>query len=260
MKSKLKTQYETADNLNARINLHEKYSVNKQGFHEWVFEKMNLKNGMKILECGCGPGALWYKNKKEIPTNSNVTLVDKSTGMLKTAKENIGDIINTEFQFIHGDVQKLPFDNNTFDIVIANHMLYHVEDIEKAISECKRVLKPLGSFFCSTFGKNHLCELNSLTRQYILLPKQRTSDRFCLENGCYIILKAFGNVLLELHIDALKVTNAQDLIDYILSSSYAQEQLVGKLREQFETEIMKKLANEKVINIMKDAGLFIAKK
>ncbi len=59
----------------------------------------------------------------------------------------------TRVQFKEIDAQSIPFEDETFDAVIANHMLYHVPDRPKAIAEIKRVLKPGGRLIATTIGK-----------------------------------------------------------------------------------------------------------
>ena len=63
MESTLKTQYLNAGNITARINLHAEYSVNKQGWFNWIYEQSNIQTGQRILEIGCGDGRLWVDNK-----------------------------------------------------------------------------------------------------------------------------------------------------------------------------------------------------
>lgn len=253
-------QYRTPANLNARIKLHEKYSVNPQGFHEWVFLQMDIRKNMKILECGCGPGMLWRKNRMRIPKGCKIVLLDMSKGMLQEAESNIGEIEGTEFSYKQGDIQKFPFGEEVFDLVIANHMLYHVPDINNAIEETRRVLKHGGYFYASTFGHDHLKELDLLTRQYVVLDNERKSDRFTLENGLDFIAEVYQNVKTVRHEDALIITQAQDLIEYILSGSKAQEQLTGEKKQIFENKIKQFMEKTKEFRVRKDAGVFIANK
>ena len=78
-----KTQYINSSNMSARIRLHHDYSVNPQGWFPWIIEKCELKAGMKVLELGCGNGAMWVENASVIPKDISVTLTDISDGMLK---------------------------------------------------------------------------------------------------------------------------------------------------------------------------------
>ena len=60
-------QYRDSSNLEIRIRLHERYSVNQETWFSWLFRQYHLENGMKVLEVGCGNGELWKKNAAAIP-------------------------------------------------------------------------------------------------------------------------------------------------------------------------------------------------
>ncbi len=69
----LTDQYKDDTNLNARIRIHELYSTNKYGFHQWAFDHLKLPLDSKILELGCGPGQLWLKNLDRILQDWDIT-------------------------------------------------------------------------------------------------------------------------------------------------------------------------------------------
>lgn len=140
----VKQQYATETNLNIRIAIHEKYSTNKMGFGNWIFSNYEISDGMKVLELGCGTGDMWKDKEAMIASCSKLVLSDFSAGMVKVSKETVGIHDNVEYQVI--DIQDIPFGDETFDIVIANMMLYHVPDLDRAISEVRRVLKRVENF------------------------------------------------------------------------------------------------------------------
>ncbi|WP_416144337.1 hypothetical protein [Planococcus koreensis] len=79
-------QYHNASNLEARIKLHELYSLNKKDWFTWLFEQYQIDSGSKLLELGCGDGTFWAKNEQFIPNDWNVVLSDFSPGMLADAQ------------------------------------------------------------------------------------------------------------------------------------------------------------------------------
>lgn len=247
----VKKQYENSNNLNLRISIHDKYSFNKQGFGNWIFENYNILPNANILELGCGTANMWNKKDDIINKCNSIVLSDLSLGMIETAKNNIkSDKI--DFRVI--DIQNIPYEDNSFDIVIANMMLYHVPDLNKALSEVKRVLKSNGVFYCATYGENGI--MNYLSK--ILGFIDNTNKNFTLQNGNSILKKHFNKVEMLEYKDHLEVSNVNDLIDYIYSlSSMSNLNMMDK-------DKMYKILNDNmvdgIINIPKEYGMFIAKK
>src|SRR5829696_7402642 len=181
----LKTdQYKDATNLNARLTIHERFSTNSYGWFQWVFDTLiKLPVDAKILELGCGPGYLWKENAGRIPVEWNITLSDFSAGMLDAAWRNLV-VTGRAFQFKEIDAQSIPFEDETFDAVIANHMLYHVPDRPKALQEIKRVLKPGGTLIAATVGDKHMKEMMGYLQQvHVDNIWKSYAISFTLENG-----------------------------------------------------------------------------
>ena len=81
-KEEIEKQYAGSDNLQKRINIHA-YSTSKVPWFAWVLEGLELKPGMKILELGCGTGALWTSQKELLPEDLEIVLTDLSEGMIQ---------------------------------------------------------------------------------------------------------------------------------------------------------------------------------
>lgn len=146
----VKSQYEKADNLKIRISLHRKYSTNKQPFGQWIFEQYDLRENMRILEVGCGDGSMWKDADEKLPRGASLLMTDFSAGMLEEAKRNVQ---GEKVSFLQADIQHLPFENESFDAVMGNMMLYHVPVIHLGLSEVFRVLKKGGVFMLPLTGK-----------------------------------------------------------------------------------------------------------
>jgi len=257
----LKEQYRNASNLNARFQLHERFSINKYGWHRWVFDQFDIHPDAHILELGCGQGFLWVKNIGRIPENWDITLSDFSLGMLQEAQWNLHESHRC-FKITVFDAQWVPFENESFDAVIANHMLYHVPDRDKVFSEVHRVLRPNGRFYASTNGRTHLQELGELVRKFDRnAPRDdgggvRSSEKFSLENGFDQLSRWFSKVTKRRYEDALVITEAEPLIAW--AKSWAKPVFVGEKLAEFIKFLERELTSHGSIHVTKDPGIFEA--
>jgi ubiquinone/menaquinone biosynthesis C-methylase UbiE len=251
----LNEQYRNASNLNARIELHRRFSTNPYGWHRWVFDQLRLAPDARVLELGCGPGELWRENGGRIPEGWEVTLADLSPGMLAEARRSLRDLPRP-FAFAEVDAQVIPFPDARFDGVIANHMLYHVPDREKALAEIRRVLRPSGRFCAATNGRAHMAELREWLRRWVP-DTQRWSLAFSLENGQEQLERWFPHVTLRRYEDTLVITEAAPLIAYV-RSGYASSGVVGERLTEFTRFVEQELASHGAIRITKATGLFEA--
>jgi len=256
MEKSMKNQ--DASNISARINLHSLYSVNKQGWFPWIYEQLCVRDGMKVLEIGCGDGTLWKENKDKLPENIEITLSDTSEGMLRDARRNVG-IGDHRFRFRHFDCHRNPYEDQSFDLVVAGHVLFYCEDIPQVCREVKRVLKPGGRFVCSTYGSEHMKEVSELVQSFddrIVLSAEKLYERFGRENGAEILEQYFTDVYWRTYEDELVIPDPEPLISYILSCHGNQSQYILDRYKEFQTYVRKK--TEKGFRITKDAGVFIA--
>jgi SAM-dependent methyltransferase len=256
----LTNQYKDSSNLKARILIHERFSINKYSFHRWVFDHFNIPRPARLLEAGCGPGYFWTQNSDRIPEDWEITLSDFSAGMLQEAQDNLSNS-SGHFTFQRFDIQSIPFENGHFDAVIANHMLYHVPDRAKALSEIRRVLKPGGRFYAVTNGEKHMQELYQLLKKFNpTLPDPRGdlySLQFGLQNGGDQISPWFETITLYRYEDGLVITEVGPLVAYVLSTSAGKDSIGGKVAE-FTQFLEDELAAQGAIHITKETGMFEA--
>src|SRR5574341_873181 len=142
-------QYRTSVNLDVRIHVYERFSTNKYPWMWWVFDHFEFPPVCRILEVGCGLGKLWLENAHRIGLGWEIILSDFSDTMLGKTQANLVAVPG-KFQCKKFGVEDIPFDPNTFDGVIANHMLYYAASLDTALSELHRVLRPGGKLYAST--------------------------------------------------------------------------------------------------------------
>jgi ubiquinone/menaquinone biosynthesis C-methylase UbiE len=250
-------QYRDSRNLAARAYLHQQFSTSTERWPRWMFEQFSLAPGMRVLELGCGNAALWRENLDRPPHDCVITLSDFSPGMLQTAREQLGPLA-MRFDWEITDAQAIPHATGTFDVVIANHMLYHMPDRERAINEIRRVLCDGGRLYAATNGAAHMHEMDDLLRA--IAPEVRQDNavsRFTLENGAQQLARSFAAVTVTPYPDALEVPVVEPLIHYILSTAAAQlldDQRLARLRAAIDDEIMAHGS----FHITKSVGLFTA--
>ena len=249
----VKQQYANANNLNTRISIHDKYSTNKMGFGNWIVSNYRIDKGMKVLELGCGTGDMWKNKDGLINLCSQIILSDFSEGMVSTAKNNIGDFDNVEYKVI--DIQEIPYEDETFDVVIANMMLYHVPDINKGLEQVRRVLKKGGVFYCATYGEHGIIEyLSKILSVYGV--EDNINKNFTLQNGYEILNKTFSSVEKLEYVDSLAVTNMDDMVEYIYSLSNMTS--LNSVPKNVIRDILMNNTTNGILNVPKEYGMFIS--
>ena len=256
----LKTeQYRDSSNLDARIQLHRRFSTNPYGWYPWIFDTLEtLPSPARVLELGSGPGYLWKECVDRIPAGWNITLSDLSDGMVDVAWRNLV-VTGRAFKYEQIDAQSIPYPDKTFDIVIANFMLYHVPDRLKALQEIHRVLKNGGYLLAATAGQRHLAELNNWLKKASPDKFNPFNSLFTLDNGMEQLKPFFSTVEIKRYDNNLRVTEIEPLMVYVFSTIKARdipESALAGLRREFEDILSQK--GEIVITI--DAGLFLAVK
>ncbi len=256
--SMIADQYKNAKNLDARIKLHNTFSTNSTGWFNWLFSNIDFNGVYRLLEVGCGNGALW-DNREINLRNREMFLSDASSGMIDDVKKKLGN----DFNCIVCECESIPFKNNFFDALVANHVLFYLKDINVGLAEIVRVLKPNGIFYCTTYGKNHMKEINELVQEFdsnIVLSETNLFNKFGLEDGQTILEDYFSEIKMLKYPDSLHINEVEPLIEYILSCHGNQNEIIAKQLSTFKLFLENKISEKGYIEITKDAGLFICKK
>lgn len=255
-------QYADSAKLDARSHLHAAYRTAAVPWRPWLAARVPWPLRGAVLDVGCGGGDLWAETTVLVPDELHLHLTDLSAGMVAAA---VGRAIALDhFAAVTGgvvDVQDLPFADGRFDVVVANHMLYHVPDIGRGVAELARVLRPDGVAVVATNGARHMAQLDELQRQ--VFPSgdsvDATTSRFGRENGAAILGEHFGNVDWLTYDDALHCTSAADVLAYACSHPPAESATASQraaLAAAIDTALERGAGQ---IRIDKDSGVFLAR-
>jgi SAM-dependent methyltransferase len=171
-------QYASTDRLSTRISVWQA-DPERGTPQDVVLDQLRRRPPRRLLEVGCGTGALARRIVDEV--GCEVVAVDQSPAMVEAA---CGAGVAARL----GDVQQLDLDEGGFDCALAAWMLYHVPDVDRALSELRRVLEPGGRLVAVTNGRESLGEV------YDAVGATRLESSFLSENGEQQLLEHFDAV------------------------------------------------------------------
>jgi ubiquinone/menaquinone biosynthesis C-methylase UbiE len=130
--------------------LREKHQLAGDKFVRWALRLIPSWQTAKLLDAGGGWGRfVWPLVDTYHLSGQNIVLTDLSAGMLQTAGEEATQRA-VSINRVICDIQAVPFPNQHFDIVMANHVLYHLQDISHGVKELARVTKFDGHLLATT--------------------------------------------------------------------------------------------------------------
>lgn len=262
---KMEKQYRSDENLQKRINIHS-YSTAKISWMPWVYERLQIKSGMKILEVGCGNGLLWQQIMDQLPEHLDIYLTDYSEGMLAKTREMVEQYAkqneekNIHFRFAIKDANNLEIEDSGYDLIIANHMLYHVKERQSLFQKVKELLNPEGTFCCTTVGDTHMTELHQLVEKFspvIEVPFDWVSEGFRLENGEAQLKQVFSKVTMEEQENNLIVDDVDAIYNYVYSYPGNAASILNEHGDRFRAILAKKMEQDGAMFIHKSSGIFL---
>lgn len=199
----------TADNLTARMALHA-YGTNPLDWFSWLAQRLAPVGD--VLEVGAGTGALW-RRIDHAARGLRLTLTDFSPAMCRRLRAIRGVRVG------RCDAGRLPFTDASFDVLVANHMLYHLDDPASALREFARVLRTGGRVAVATNGTDHLAELNALgpTIGRPELGRGTRLNDFTAQTGPDYLARHFADVTVQRYPCDLAVPAAEPIIAYLAS-------------------------------------------
>jgi len=248
--------------LSNRLDGLSKSGTNPRPWREWLFDRVAQCDPFHILELGSGSGVFWEENLGRLGMRWEIVVSDLSAANVERCKNRIGTRRGFDFQQI--DAYSIPYPDDYFDVVIADHLLHRISNPEQVLREIRRVLRWGGKLLVSAIGKRNLLEMEGLvfaTYPFSELDQAFPENRktFSLDTGVEFLRPLFHDIRLECYSDTLVVTDGSALVDSI----YALNRLAGDQtiireedRDRLRGSIDGILAQRGAVRIHKDTGLF----
>ena len=172
-----------------------------------LLNMMNPSSNQNLIDVACGTGDIAKLFVKHVNKLSRIACVDPNKGMISKGKEKLSKFKN--INWIISPAEKIPLSDNLFDFYTISFGLRNTANIDKALSEAYRVLKPGGRFLCLEFSKIQNTNLETLYKNYSkLIP---SIGKFVVgEKQPYeYLVKSIENFL-----------NQEELIDAMVKSNF----------------------------------------
>ncbi len=200
----VREQYVTEAGLAARKAIYTE--VTGPDAREILFDAVAEVKPRTVLEVGSGEGELAERVQREL--GAEVAAVDQSERMVELARARGVDARV-------GDVRQLPFDDHSFDVAVAAWMLYHVRDVDRALGELARVLRPGGRLVAATNHSDHLQEMFALGG----LDHPFADLTFRGETGADVLRRHFARVHTHDGSGTVTFREAEQIRSYLRSSA-----------------------------------------
>lgn len=252
-------QYSNDDRLATRIRTHQLYTEPDVSLVDWVLDHVSWRGDETVLDIGCGTGV--YLDSAENRAQ-HIFAGDQSLGMLRTH--------DTSHNRVNLDAQQLPYPDHVADVILANHMLYHVPDIGQAAAEFARVLKPGRTLLAATNSSRDRQEFYWLMRQ--IAPAADVENYaspnelpFTLENGAAQLEPHFAEVTMHKFNSWFVFPDPQPVIDYfstnherwmgLVADDITWEEICDRIRQILTAHI----AEHGEFRVDKGTGVFVCR-
>jgi SAM-dependent methyltransferase len=253
------TQYRDQRNLQARQRLW-RHQDPYFDLVDWVLDIADIGSG-RVLDVGCGNGAYLEGLRAR---RIDAVGCDLSFGMIRAARPHPA--------LANGDVVALPFPDEVFERVLAPHMLYHVDDRERAVRELRRVLAPGGVCVVVTNGSHHMRQLRAVVERAVrqatpgFQMQNPSTHAFSLDNGADQLRSVFDSVTVVRPIGAsapVPVRDAAIVADYVASVADHYQDSTSRLWadvvEDVRRDVQQAIDNSGVFIVTGDAGGFVCR-
>ena len=262
--------YAREEPLAVRVRTHKLYTQPQVDFQAWVLNHVPWRGDERVLDIGCGSGSYVEPVCERLRHGGCLLAGDVSWGMLRDLSAKS---LPACAEPLNADVMRLPLAKACCDVVLVNHMLYHVPQIEVAVAEIHRVLRPGGRLVAATNAQDamqtFIAEMEEAGRNLghpFKIPSIPVRVRFTLGNGWDFLRPCFPDVERDVIENALVFSEAAPAIAYINTTRLIYEPPLPAgldwetMMAQVEQQISAKVADEGEYRVLKTAGVFTATK
>jgi SAM-dependent methyltransferase len=265
-----KTYATGAVGLDIRIQTHQLYTRPQVDFAQWVLEQIRWRGDEVVLDVGCGSGLYVSPVMARLDHGGRLVSADLSLGMLKQVASRSpagpSGLLNT-------DAMELPLAAGSCDVVLANHVLYHLPDIGRGVGEIHRVLRAGGYLIAATNARDSMRrfleemeDAAAILGYELELPVSPAGLRFNLENASEWVGTAFADCDVRVLDSELVFPVAEPAVAYInsmrngfelqLPDGLEWEALLDQTGRQIEAVVTERGA----YHVPKRTGVLVARK
>lgn len=206
----MEDEYLDLDPLRVRVHAHRNYSEQPEDLEAEVIREAGIAQGDAVLDVGSGTGSFLGRLRADGHTG-RLAAVDASPAAVEATRAVIGD------SYL-GSATDLPFEDSTFDVVAARHMLFHVDHPEQAIAEARRVLVPGGRFVATVNHSGSTPYISEIVRGAVVRagiePPVLPNSKVHSGNLPELVREEFGSVIEYRRDNALLFTNPRPLLRF----------------------------------------------
>ena len=246
-------------------DLHHRYSTNPDQWLRFLYRQMKVKAGDRVIEIDASDGIFWTENADQIPrcritqTAPSEVVLDRIRGNMEAAEWK--EACNFDYALVPTGRISLP--KQTYDVIVANHLFIHSNDLAHVLETCCDALKPGGHFYCTAIGQGHMKELLDLAIEYdsgVHFYNMDCLQNFSMENGTELLGRYFEDVSWHPYIDSIETDDANALLDYLWGTYSNIQTVLAHKRDGLLRHIQKRIREKGKLIIHKEQGISSARR
>ncbi len=242
---------------NFRYHLYEQYGTNSRRWHEWMYDQLPLKPGMRILDVGCGHGNVWVSNWKRIPGNCRITVLDQEMeglqflhGIYLEQRRQLAE--GAEFSFICEDAREWECPADSYDLILAGHFWNYVRDKGGLLRKLHRGLAEGGRLFSTFTSQVSMEDVNRILEPVL---QKKVPGRYEEKKQAFtkemeeLFAGEFGNVSRKTFHNVLRIDQPEELLQYLCNLDGDLEIRIRAKEQEVRRHLQELIRQEQVPEI-----------